>query len=113
MQSLSQITPCGCEIADSPGGIGRSHEIGVPVQIYPLFENGFRVHTGKSLKENHSESAQLYASFAKVAQENEYSWNYGREAASVERLGRVDDKNRMICFPCKCSHTADYQSLWS
>lgn len=98
-------------MANTFKGLGAAHEIGVPVQIYPLFENGFRAHTGLSLKENHSQSAQLYASFAKVAQENEYSWNYGREAASADRLARADEKNRMICFPCGCPEGESFVPL--
>lgn len=101
--SLSRAVTCEHPTADNLGGLGKSHEIGVPVQIYPLFENGFRAHTGLSIKENHSESTQLYASFDKVASENEYGWNYGRDSSSsLDRIGKVDDKNRMICFPCRC-----------
>lgn len=104
MTHSSQAFICGGSTADHLGGLGKSHEIGVPVQIYPLFENGFRAHTGLSIKENHSESTQLYASFDKVASKNEYAWNYGRDSASsVDRIGKVDGKNRMICFPCRWS----------
>ena len=79
-------------------GLGARHEIGAPIHIYPLFENGYRAHRHQSIKENNRESAKLYADFAKVAETNPYAWNYGK-AATEEVIGTVTKKNRMICFP--------------
>jgi len=87
--------------ADNTGGLGALHGIGAPIQVYPLYENAFRAHRGHSIKENHDESAKLYAEFSKVAAGNEYAWNGGREADSEEVIGTVGAKNRMICFPCE------------
>jgi hypothetical protein len=81
--------------------LGAIHEIGAPIHVYPLYENGFRAHRGQSLKANHEENAELYAEFSKVASENEYAWNFGK-ADGKEVIGAVGKKNRMICFPCKC-----------
>jgi hypothetical protein len=73
--------------------------------VYPLYENAFRAHRGQGLKENHEESAKLYAEFSKVAERNEYAWTQGRcDDESV--IGKVGAKNRMICFPCKCAFTS-------
>lgn len=85
--------------------IGSRHSIGLPVHVYPLYENGFRAHRGQSIKQNNIESAQLYAEFAKVAEHNPYSWNYGQPGATDETISTVTDKNRMICFPCTFSFT--------
>lgn len=82
-------------------GIATRHKIGLPRQIYPLYENGYRAHQGQSVEENHKESVKLYADFAKVAQENMYSWQYGEQYASEKIIGVVCAKNRMICSPCK------------
>lgn len=87
--------------ADNTGGLGALHGIGAPVQVYPLYENAFRAHRGHSIKDNHDESSKLYAEFSKVAEGNEYAWNYGRKADSEEVIGTVGAKNRMICFPCE------------
>jgi hypothetical protein len=81
-------------------GIGGIHSVGLPVHIYPLYENGFRAHRRQSIQDNIEESAKLYANFAKVAAENTLAWNYGESAATVESIGTVSKKNRMICFPC-------------
>ncbi|TVY26586.1 hypothetical protein LHYA1_G004532 [Lachnellula hyalina] len=81
--------------------MGKStfHSLGLPIQIYPLYENGFRAHRGQSISENHQESAQLYASFAKVAEKMPLAWNYGQPATTMDDIGTVSKKNRMICFP--------------
>jgi hypothetical protein len=81
-------------------GIGAIHKIGLPIHVYPLYENGFRAHRGQSLQENDRESAQLYAEFAKVAERNSIAWNYGEPAATEKYIGSVTKRNRMICFPC-------------
>lgn len=80
--------------------MASTHSIGAPNQLYPLFENGFRAHRGQSIQENSTESAQLYAEFAKVAEHNPLAWNYGN-AETEESIGTLSKRNRMICFPCK------------
>ncbi|KAK5112349.1 hypothetical protein LTR62_004312 [Meristemomyces frigidus] len=79
--------------------IGSLHGIGNPIHIYPLYENAYRARNGQSLQENHRQSAEMYAQFAKVAEGNEYAWNHGRAGESAERIGTVGRTNRMICFP--------------
>lgn len=88
--------------ADNTGGLGRTHQIGAPIHIYPLFENGFRAHRGQSITENNDESAKLYGHFADVAKRCEYAWNYGK-AESEQSIKTVTARNRMICFPCMLS----------
>lgn len=53
------------------------------------------------MAENHRESAEMYAEFAKVAEGNEYAWSYGSEAETAESIGTVTRRNRMICLPCE------------
>ena len=55
----------------------------------------------QSIAENHKESSQMYAEFAKVADGNEYAWSYGSKAETEESIGAVTKRNRMICLPCK------------
>lgn len=86
---------------DFLSGIGSLHGIGLPIHVYPLYENGFRAYRGQSIAENNRESARLYAEFAKVAEKNPTAWNYGKPAATEEVIGTVTKANRMICFPCR------------
>ncbi|CZT11141.1 uncharacterized protein RCO7_05574 [Rhynchosporium graminicola] len=81
-------------------GIGTLHSVGLPIHVYPLYENAFRAHRGQSIQDNNQESAELYADFAKVAEQNPLAWNYGKPAATKEIISTVSKKNRMICFPC-------------
>jgi hypothetical protein len=103
-QDISSVfSPTTRDLGDDLGAI---HGIGAPIHVYPLYENGFRAHRKQYPRQNNEESAQLYADFAKVAEENEQAWQYGKPAASKEVIGTVGKKNRMICSPCKsCSHS--------
>ena len=82
-------------------GIGKRHTVGLPIHVYPFYENALRAHRGQSLAENSNESAELYASFAEVAERNPVSWSYDQPAASAKEIGTVSKKNRMICSPCE------------
>ena len=84
-------------------GIGATHSVGLPIHVYALYEKGFRAHRMQPIEQNNKESAQLYADFAKVAEQNEFAWNYGQKAPSLETISTVTRKNRMICFPCTFS----------
>ncbi|EHY57825.1 hypothetical protein ABEF92_004348 [Exophiala dermatitidis] len=84
---------------DRGKNLGATYNIGAPIQIYPLFENGFRAHRGQSIAENHDESAQLYADFAKVAERNPLAWSYGKPPKTKDEIATVTERNRMICFP--------------
>lgn len=81
--------------------IGATHSVGLPIHVYPLYENASRAHRKQTIAENNDESASLYADFAKVAQANTASWNFGKPAATKEIIGTVSKKNRLICFPCQ------------
>ncbi|KAK0119515.1 hypothetical protein ONS95_010956 [Cadophora gregata] len=87
------------DVSRMRASIGTLHSIGLPIHIYPLYENAFRAHRGQSILDNNKESAELYADFAKVAEGNTLAWNYGKPAASEAVIGTVSSTNRMICFP--------------
>lgn len=75
--------------------------MGAPIQIYPLYENGFRAQRGQSFDENNQESSQLYANFSEVAAKHPFAWNYGKQPMKAKDIGTVSKINRMICHPCK------------
>jgi hypothetical protein len=78
--------------------------VGSPIHVYPLYENGFRAHHKQTIQANHRESAVLYAYFSQIASQNQYAWNYGMEAQTIDSIGTLSKKNRMICFPCRPAH---------
>lgn len=82
-------------------GIGAKHGIGNPIEVYPLYENSLRAHRNQTYADNNAESAEMYADFAKVAEGNEFAWNYGQKAETKEGIGNVTERNRMICLPCE------------
>ncbi|KAL1603436.1 hypothetical protein SLS60_005023 [Paraconiothyrium brasiliense] len=95
-QSVESVfTPTGMNLGSN---LGAAHDFGTPIQVYPLYENAFRAHRGQSLKANNEESAKLYAEFSRVASQNEVAWSHGKYD-SEGKIGTVDKKNRMICFP--------------
>lgn len=75
--------------------------MGLPIHVYPLYENARRAHQGQSAVENGMESAKMYAEFDKIASQNEYSWNYQMPPKTAEQIGLPSKKNRMICDPCE------------
>lgn len=87
------------EMTVREGDLGAIHGIKAPIQIYPLFENSFRAHRKQSFRDNNAESARMYAEFANIASQDEYSWCYGKPALSEQTIGTVSKKNRMICLP--------------
>ena len=81
-------------------GLGGTHDIGAPIHVYPLFENAFRAHRTQSIQENNRESAEMYAEFAKTAEQNPMAWSFGKPAETAESIGTISKNNRLICFPC-------------
>ena len=87
-------------------GLGASHGIGAPIQVYPLYENALRAHRGQLISQNHSESAQMYSDFAETASHNEYAWSGGKPCEHEETIRTLSKRNRMICFPYPLLMTA-------
>lgn len=87
---------------DDLGGI---HSFGLPIHVYPLYENGFRAYRRQSPEENNKESALLYSSFSEIAVRNQYAWNFGNQPETADSIAKVTKKNRIICLPCMlCPH---------
>ncbi|OJJ55381.1 hypothetical protein ASPSYDRAFT_1158981 [Aspergillus sydowii CBS 593.65] len=81
------------------GGIGKAHEVGVPMQVYAMYENGLRAHRGQTIAQNHQESVRLYARYAQVAASHQMAWSFGKMPETESSIGTVNRRNRMICFP--------------
>ncbi|KAM0354991.1 hypothetical protein ACHAPU_000835 [Fusarium lateritium] len=78
---------------------GAVHSIGMPIQVYPLYENAYRKHNQQSMDDNHQESANLYAEFDKVACTHPTSWRSGETPRDADTIKAVTQHNRMICTP--------------
>lgn len=93
--------------------IGTRHHVGLPVHVYPMYENALRAKRGQSLHDNHLESTELYADFEGISSENKNSWNYGKPLKGREGIRSISKSNRMICSPCKFQSVFDLPSLIS
>lgn len=68
-----------------------------PSQVYPLIENAYRAHTGRSIVDHQRALGELCASLNAVAAENPLSWL--PEKHSADEIATPDPTNRMIGFP--------------
>ena len=71
--------------------------IGLPVQLYPMFENALRHQAGESIAGHQKKIAKLWESFAVVAKDNPHAWI--RDAPNAQTIATPGPKNRMISFP--------------
>jgi acetyl-CoA C-acetyltransferase len=79
----------------SAGELARS--VFMPVQVYPLFEQAYRIQTGRALDEHLQAMAELWARFSAVAARNPHAWIQKAFTAEEIRTPAVD--NRMVGFP--------------
>ena len=97
----------GDDHADPPERIGdaragvtpheAAHGLGLPVNIYPMFENALRARDGRSLESHQRRLGDLFAPFTRVAAQNPYAWF--PTARTAEDLVTVGPDNRMISYP--------------
>lgn len=73
------------------------HHLRMPSSVYPLYEHGLRVSLGQTREQAQAWSARLWAAMSQVAAGNRGSWF--PDPVDAERIGRVDEGNRMICDP--------------
>lgn len=71
--------------------------LGLPISVYPIFENALRVARGQSLEEHRRAMGALFEPFTRVAAANPYAWFPVERSA--EELSSPTSVNRMICFP--------------
>ncbi|KAJ5444418.1 uncharacterized protein N7458_008290 [Penicillium daleae] len=79
--------------------LATKYGLGLPIQVYPMYEAALRAHRGQSLAENHRESSELYAEYSRVAAKNPIAWTHGKEPDTAETIGKITKRNRMICLP--------------
>jgi acetyl-CoA C-acetyltransferase len=75
----------------------EAHGLGLPVNMYPMFENALRARDGRSLEDHQKRLGRLFARFTEVAAANPYAWFPTQR--SPEELVAVTPDNRMVGFP--------------
>lgn len=68
-----------------------------PAEVYPLYENALRAHTGQSFDECQAETARLWAAMAECASTNPYAWS--GKPFSAEAIATAGERNRPISYP--------------
>jgi acetyl-CoA C-acetyltransferase len=69
----------------------------MPVQVYPLFEQAFRIRMGRGLDEHLAAVGELWAGFSQVAATNPDAWI--QQAFTPAEITTPAPDNRMIGFP--------------
>jgi acetyl-CoA C-acetyltransferase len=82
---------------DGSSPLEVDYGLGLPVVVYPLFENAIRARRGWTLDEHRRRLGRLCAAMSAVAAENPHAWF--RERRSAEHVTAVGADNRMIAFP--------------
>lgn len=71
--------------------------IGMPIQVYPLFDVALRAAEGQGVAEHRAELGRLYARFSEIAADNPHAWN--RTAYTADDVAEPGTDNRMVGFP--------------
>ena len=69
----------------------------LPINIYPLFENGLRYHEGLSMEQHQREIGEFCSSCSDIAARNQYAWFQKKK--TTDEILDISDKNRMISWP--------------
>jgi acetyl-CoA C-acetyltransferase len=71
--------------------------IGMPIQVYPMFDVAIRAAEGWTVAEHRDRLGRLYARFSEIAADNPHAWN--REVLSAAQVAEATPENRMVGYP--------------
>jgi acetyl-CoA C-acetyltransferase len=71
--------------------------LGLPSDIYPMFEEAIRIDAGESPTEHRRRIGALWAQFNEVAQHNPHAWS--NKAWTADEIWQPGPDNRMISWP--------------
>jgi acetyl-CoA C-acetyltransferase len=71
--------------------------IGMPIQVYPLFDVALRAADGEGVAEHRDRLGRLYARFTEIAAGNPHAWN--RTVYTPDEVSTATAENRMVGFP--------------
>jgi acetyl-CoA C-acetyltransferase len=80
-----------------PIALAEMGVLGSTTAFYALFEDALRLRSGRTVDEQRTHCAELWARFSAVAQSNPFAWDRSHHDATAIRDASV--ANRMICFP--------------
>ena len=72
-------------------------KIGMPIQVYPMFETALRAQAGRTIEEHQKHISELWSRFSAVAAKNPYAWS--PKEYTAEEIRTPTANNRMIGFP--------------
>ncbi len=75
----------------------KAHGVGMPVQVYPMFETALRAASGRSVEQHQAFLGTLWSSLSEVAARNPHAWI--RESKTPAEITEVSPRNRMIGLP--------------
>lgn len=73
------------------------HQLSVPSNIYPMFENALRHHYDRSIEDHQTKLGELFSGFTQVAAKTPTSWY--PIARSAEAIAKATPKNRYVGWP--------------
>jgi acetyl-CoA C-acetyltransferase len=79
----------------APGEAARG--VVMPVQVYPVFEQAYRIGLGRSIEDHQVAVSELWARFSEVAAGNPHAWI--QQAFTAEEIRTPSPANRMIGLP--------------
>jgi acetyl-CoA C-acetyltransferase len=79
----------------APGEQARG--VVMPVQVYPVFEQAFRIGLGRSVADHLVATSELWSRFSEVASKNPHAWI--QRAYTAEEIRTPGPDNRWIGFP--------------
>ena len=77
--------------------IERRRGLGIPVEIYPLFENALRAASGRSAGEHRAMIADLWSRFSAVSTTNPHAWSPGYRTGA--EIANATAENRIVAWP--------------
>lgn len=69
----------------------------MPVQVYPIFEQAYRIGLGRGLEDHLVATSELWAGFSEVAARNPHAWI--RRSYTAEEIRTPSADNRWVGFP--------------
>jgi acetyl-CoA C-acetyltransferase len=87
-------------IGPAEGALG----IGMPIQVYPLFDVALRADEGMAIAEHRVALGRLYGRFSEIAATNPHAWN--QDVLSAEQVSTASEGNRLVGLPyTKCMNS--------
>jgi acetyl-CoA C-acetyltransferase len=91
------VPPGGDDAVEMAGPALQRIGLGLPSDVYPLFEEAVRVASGASQTDHRRSIGELWAQFNVVAQHNPHAWS--NKAWTADEIWQPGPENRMISWP--------------